>query len=112
MCFRWDPVVSVWEAFLLKHEDKTRNRNRKWNTCELVCKTRALELHSYRERLLSQQKSNTQSLVLATVGGVAMVGGAAFTVASTPAVSAIGRAMYFCGVAAELVGLGGFLKTA
>jgi len=66
-----------------------------------------------RQKLLNaQRESNNRSLMVAAVGVIVLVGGAAATVAETKATSHAGFLMALCGGLAEICGLYVFVKSA
>jgi len=72
----------------------------------------ALQMYNRQKLLNAQRESNNRSLMVAAVGVIVLVGGAAATVAETKATSHAGFLMALCGGLAEICGLYVFVKSA
>jgi len=72
----------------------------------------ALEMYNRQKLLDAQREWNNRSLVVAAVGVIALVGGAAATVAETKVTSHAGFVVALCGGLAEICGLYVFVRSA
>jgi len=79
---------------------------------QVLYKIQALEMYSRQKRLDAQRESNNRSLMVAAVGVVVLVGGAAATAAETRVTSKAGFVVAVCGGLAELCGLYAFVRSA
>lgn len=79
---------------------------------QIAYRIQALEMYNRQKLLDAQRESNNRSLMVAAVGVIVLVGGAAATVAETRVTSHAGFVMAVCGGLAEICGLYAYVRSA